>query len=43
MNGNLPTLLSLGGLLIGLVFGVVAQRSSFCTVAAVSNWVLMRD
>lgn len=43
MNENLPTLLALGGLLIGLVFGVVAQRSSFCTIAALSNWVLLRD
>lgn len=43
MDGGLPTVLSLGALLIGLVFGVVAQRSSFCTVAALNNWVLLRD
>ncbi len=43
MNENLPIVLSVGALLIGLVFGVVAQRSSFCTVAALSNWVLLRD
>lgn len=43
MNENLPDLLAVGGLLLGLVFGVVAQRSSFCTVAALSNWVLLRD
>lgn len=43
MSGSLPTILALGALLIGLVFGVVAQRSSFCTVAALGNWVLLRD
>lgn len=32
-----------GGLVIGLLFGAVAQRSRFCVLAAVSNWVLMRD
>jgi uncharacterized membrane protein YedE/YeeE len=32
-----------GGLLLGLLFGVVAQRSRFCLVAAVSNLALMRD
>lgn len=43
MNESLPPILSLGALLIGLVFGALAQRSSFCTVAALSNWVLLRD
>jgi uncharacterized membrane protein YedE/YeeE len=43
MDEYLTTALALGGLLIGLVFGAVAQRSSFCTVAALSNWVLLRD
>jgi len=43
MSENLPAMLALGALLIGLVFGVAAQRSSFCTVAALSNWVLLRD
>ncbi|MCG6975824.1 MAG: YeeE/YedE family protein [Acidiferrobacterales bacterium] len=32
-----------GGLIVGLLFGVVMQRSRFCMVAAVSNIVLMRD
>ncbi len=32
-----------GGLGSGLLFGAVVQRSRFCTLAAVSNWVLMRD
>jgi uncharacterized membrane protein YedE/YeeE len=40
---NLNPWLSWGGLLLGLLFGVVAQRSRFCLVAAVSNLVLMRD
>lgn len=43
MNESVPTSLAVGGLLIGFVFGIVAQRSSFCTVAALSNWVLLRD
>ena len=32
-----------GGLVIGLLFGVVVQRTQFCMVTAVSNVVLMRD
>jgi len=32
-----------GGVGIGLVFGAIVQRSRFCVLAAVSNWVLMRD
>jgi uncharacterized membrane protein YedE/YeeE len=32
-----------GGLLLGLIFGVLAQRSSFCLVAAVSNLLIFRD
>jgi uncharacterized membrane protein YedE/YeeE len=43
MEENLSTSLAVGAMLIGLTFGVVAQRSSFCTVAALSNWVLLRD
>jgi len=31
------------GLVIGLLFGIIVQRSRLCTLAAVSNWVLMRD
>ena len=32
-----------GGLFIGLLFGIVVQRTQFCMVSAVSNAVLMRD
>ena len=32
-----------GGLALGMAFGIVAQRSRFCVVAAVSNFALMRD
>lgn len=32
-----------GGLAVGMLFGIIAQRSRFCLVAAVSNWVLIRD
>jgi len=35
--------LVLGGGALGVLFGVVVQRSRFCMVAAVSNWTLMRD
>jgi len=31
------------GLVIGILFGILVQRSRMCTLAAVSNWVLMRD
>lgn len=32
-----------GGLAVGLVFGVLAQRFHFCMVAGVSNWLLVKD
>lgn len=32
-----------GGLALGVLFGLIVQRSRFCVLAAVSNWVLMRD
>jgi hypothetical protein len=32
-----------GGLLLGLMLCIVAQRSRFCLMAALSNLVLMRD
>lgn len=32
-----------GGLVLGVAFGVIAQRSRFCVVSAVSNFALMRD
>jgi uncharacterized membrane protein YedE/YeeE len=32
-----------GGLVIGLFFGIIMQRSRFCMVAAVSNLILVRD
>jgi len=35
--------LTCGGLGLGLLFGIAVQRSRFCTLAAASNWVLMRD
>lgn len=36
-------LANLGGLLLGLVFGAVVQRSNFCTMGAISDMVLMGD
>jgi uncharacterized protein len=35
--------LAVGALSIGVLFGIVAQRSKFCMVAALANWSLMRD
>ena len=32
-----------GGLIVGMIFGAVAQHSRFCVVAAVGNLVLIRD
>ena len=32
-----------GGLVIGAIFGLLAQRSGFCAVSAISNSKLMRD
>lgn len=32
-----------GGLVLGIAFGIVAQRSRFCVVSAMSNFTLMRD
>jgi uncharacterized protein len=32
-----------GGLVIGMLFGIVVQRTQFCMVSAVSNVLLMRD
>lgn len=36
-------LANLGGLLLGLIFGAVVQRSNFCTMGAISDMVLMGD
>ncbi len=43
MSEDFNTWLIVGGLTVGLAFGVVVQRSRFCMVAAVSNLVLIRD
>lgn len=43
MDEDLTLWLGGGGLLLGIFFGAVSQRSKFCTVAAVSNLALMRD
>ena len=37
------TLVGIGGFLIGLVFGAVAQRTNFCTMGGISDLVLMGD
>jgi uncharacterized membrane protein YedE/YeeE len=36
-------LANLGGLLLGLIFGAVVQRSNFCTMGAISDMVLLGD
>lgn len=43
METDINNWLVLGGLLLGAAFGILAQRSRFCVVGAVSNYVLMRD
>ena len=43
MLAELNPWITWGGFFLGLLFGVVCQRSRFCVVAAVSNLVLMRD
>lgn len=40
---NATASLAVGGLLIGLVFGAMAQRTGFCTLGAVSDWMLFGD
>ena len=42
MEGLNISLMS-GGLVVGLLFGIIMQRSRFCMVAAVSNVILIRD
>jgi len=37
------TVVGIGGLIIGLVFGATAQLTNFCTMGAVSDLVLMGD
>lgn len=32
-----------GGLGLGALFGIIVQRSRLCSLAAMANWVLMRD
>ena len=43
--GNLPVgmVVGVGGFVIGLVFGAVAQRTNFCTMGAVSDLILIGD
>lgn len=40
---NVTTIVGLGGFIIGLVFGAVAQRTNFCTMGSISDLVLMGD
>ena len=37
------TIVGIGGLIIGLVFGATAQRTNFCTMGGISDLVLMGD
>ncbi|MGB5338185.1 MAG: YeeE/YedE thiosulfate transporter family protein, partial [Gammaproteobacteria bacterium] len=41
--GDLNLWLVGGGLFIGLLFGIVVQRTQFCMITALSNVALMRD
>lgn len=39
----LPLLVNLAGLLLGMLFGATVQRSGFCTMGAISDWMAMGD
>lgn len=41
--GHAESLLLFGGLIIGAMFGAIAQRSGFCTLGALSDWTLFGD
>lgn len=43
MDNEISMTLAAGGLIIGLLFGAVIQRSRYCMAAIVSNMVLMGD
>jgi len=43
MNEPPAVVLALGSFLVGAAFGVLAQRSRYCTVSALSNWLLIQD
>ena len=40
---NGPIALTLGGLLIGFVFGAIVYRTNFCTMGAISDIVSFGD
>jgi len=39
----LSYLVNIAGLLLGMAFGATVQRSGFCTMGAISDWVLMGE
>ncbi len=41
--GDLDTITIIGGLVVGLIFGAVSQRTNFCTMGAISDMVLMGE
>ena len=43
MDESLPAFLPAAGLVIGLAFGAVTERSGFCTMGAVSDWAGLGD
>ena len=36
-------LLGAGGIVIGGLFGIISQRTNFCTAGAISDFLLLRD
>lgn len=40
---EITTVVAIGGLVIGIVFGATAQRTNFCTMGGISDRVLMGD
>lgn len=43
LSQNAGVALAIGGLLLGLAFGAIVQRTNFCTMGAVSDWILLGD
>ncbi len=43
MDSEYGLILGIAGLLIGMILGVIVQRSRFCMTAVVSNYVILRD
>lgn len=43
ISANAPAALLCGGLLIGLLFGILARATGFCTLGGISDWLNFSD